>query len=91
MGRNKILSLLSILPLSLLFMGLRYLYWGIGIVPEGTNVTVSFFWVLPLAPLVLSLLSLLNKTKGQSMIRNEIKKIIIPKYIMVDTLNPPLK
>ena len=88
MGRNKILSLLSILPLSLLFMGLRYLYWGIGIVPEGTNVTVSFFLGITIGPLVLSLLSLLNKTKGQSMIRNEIKKIIIPKYIMVDTLNP---
>ncbi|MFD1900514.1 tripartite tricarboxylate transporter permease [Enterococcus termitis] len=33
-GKNKLLALISIIPLGLLFQGLRYLYWGIGAVPQ---------------------------------------------------------
>src|SRR5699024_10101683 len=42
-GKNKVLSLLSILPLSILFMSLRHLYWGTGVVEAGKNITTSFF------------------------------------------------
>lgn len=77
-GKNKILSILSIMPLALLFMGLRHLYWGIGIIPTDVNITTSFFLGITVGPLVVSLLTLLNPKKRQSMITNSTKKIIIP-------------
>ncbi len=75
-GKNKILALLSILPLALLFMGLRHLYWGTGVVAEGVNITTSFFLGITSGPLIVSLLSLLNpiiKAKKLTHQRNEIK------------------
>src|SRR5699024_450822 len=78
-SKNKILSLFSILPMAILFMGLRHLYWGIGIVPKDQNITVSFFLGITIGPLIVSLFSLLNKNKREEMLRNERKKITIPK------------
>lgn len=65
-SKNKILSLLSIIPMSILFMGLRHLYWGIGVVSRTTNITTSFFLGITIGPLIISLLSLLNKTNRKS-------------------------
>lgn len=79
MGNNKLLSLLSIIPLAILFMSLRHLYWGLGIVPETTNITVSFFLGITIGPLIVSLISLLDKSRRQSMVRNEMKRIVIPR------------
>ena len=50
LSKAKILSLLSIIPLSMLFMSLRHLYWGIGLVPETKNITVSFFLAITIGP-----------------------------------------
>lgn len=88
-GKNKILSLFSIIPLAILFMGLRHLYWGIGIVPRTTNITTSFFLGITIGPLMVSLFSLLNKANRQSMATEDMKKIIIPRDAKGEkTLNP---
>lgn len=77
-GKNKILSLFSIIPLAILFMSLRHLYWGIGIVPRTTNITTSFFLGITIGPLIVSLLALLNKASRQSMAAENMKEIVIP-------------
>lgn len=88
-GKNKILSLLSIIPLAILFMSLRHLYWGIGIVPRNVNITTSFFLGITIGPLMVSLLSLLNKANRQSMTTDNMKEIIIPSDAKASrTLNP---
>jgi hypothetical protein len=59
--RNKILSLVMIIPFAILIMGLRHLYWGLGIVPEETDVFVSFFLGITIGPIAFTLFELLNK------------------------------
>lgn len=59
-GKAKVLSLISIIPLGMLFQGLRHLYWQTGVVPLDKNITTSFFLGITVAPLILSLLSLFN-------------------------------
>lgn len=78
-SKNKILSLFSILPMAILFMSLRHLYWGMGIVPRDKNIVVSFFLGITIGPLIVSLFNLLNKDKRENMLRDEKKKITIPK------------
>lgn len=77
-SRAKILSLFAIVPLSVLFMALRHLYWGLGVVPDQTPITVSFFLGITIGPLLVSLFRLLNrKTFEESIIEDE-KHITIP-------------
>lgn len=88
-GRNKIMSLISILPLAILFMALRHLYWGIGIVPKTTNITVSFFLGITIGPLIISLFRLLNRDYREAMARDDVREISIPRdAIEATTLNP---
>lgn len=88
-SKYKLLSLASIIPMAMLFMGLRYLYWGTGIVPEGVNITVSFFLGITIGPLLVSLLDLLNKDKRKKLITKEYKNISIPSDPALErTLNP---
>lgn len=63
LSKNKLLALASILPFTLLIEGLRYLYWGIGIVPRGTTVFISFFLGITIGPVILTLFELLNKER----------------------------
>lgn len=60
-GTAKALSIISIIPLAMLFQGIRQLYWSTGVVPQDKNITTSFFLGITVAPLILSLLSLLQK------------------------------
>lgn len=88
-GKNKILSLFSIVPMAILFMGLRHLYWGIGVVPKNANITTSFFLGITIGPLIVSLLTLLNRKSLQSMIIEDKKKVLIPNdAVLSKTLNP---
>ena len=88
-GKNKFLSLFSIIPMAILFMSLRHLYWGIGIVPRTTNITTSFFLGITIGPLMVSLLSLLNKENRKSMTTENMKEIVIPNDAKASkTLNP---
>lgn len=75
MTKNKLLALVAILPFALLIEGLRYLYWGIGVVPEGTNVFISFFLGITIGPVILTLFELLHKEKRASMPRYPNKTI----------------
>lgn len=67
MSKNRWISLVIILPFALLIQGLRYLYWEIGTVEQGTNVVTSFFLAITIGPAILSLLELLNKEKRNAM------------------------
>lgn len=88
-GKNKILALFSIIPMAILFMGLRHLYWGIGVVAKDTNITTSFFLGITIGPLIVSLFTLLNKGGRESMIADKKKRILIPSdSIGSKTLNP---
>lgn len=88
-SKNKILSLISIIPMAILFMGLRHLYWGIGVVPQDVNITTSFFLGITIGPLIVSLFNLLNKQNRELAITKEKKEIFIPKDDKHNkTLNP---
>jgi putative tricarboxylic transport membrane protein len=67
MSKHRWISLVAILPFALLIQGLRYLYWGIGAVKQGTNVFTSFFLAITIGPAILSLFELLNKEKRNTM------------------------
>lgn len=58
MSHNKLISLIAILPLSLLIQGLNHLYWGTGVLPEDQSVFISFFLAITIGPLMLNLLEL---------------------------------
>lgn len=73
--RNKILSLAIIVPFAMLIMGLRHLYWGLGTVPEDTNVFVSFFLGITIGPIAFTLFELLNKKMRNNMPRVGYKEI----------------
>lgn len=87
MSKNKWIALVSILPFALLIQGLRHLYWGIGVVPKGTNVFTSFFLAITIGPVILTLFELLNKDKRDSMKRYD-KKIIHLKNTDKSTMFP---
>ena len=42
-SKHKLLSLLSIIPLAILFQSLRHLYWGLNVVDSSVTITTSFF------------------------------------------------
>src|SRR5699024_5179725 len=67
MTRNKLLSLIIILPFAMLIMGLRHLYWGLGIVPEDIDIFVSFFLGITIGPIAFTLFELLNKQLRKKM------------------------
>lgn len=77
MSKNKWISLAAILPFALLIQGLRYLYWEIGAVAEGTNVFTSFFLAITIGPVILTLFELLNKDKRNEMKRYDKKEIYL--------------
>jgi len=90
-SRAKVLSLFSIVPLAVLFMALRHLYWGLGVVDQDTTITVSFFLGITIGPLLVSLFRLLNKkTFNDSLIKDK-KNISIPKKDTTKYQKNPLK
>lgn len=76
-SKNKLVSLLSILPISFLFMAFRHFYWAISIVPEGKNITSSFFLAITMGPLCVSLFELTNKDIREQNAVSEKSKIVI--------------
>ncbi|MRH44436.1 tripartite tricarboxylate transporter TctA family protein [Aquibacillus halophilus] len=91
MTKNKLLALASILPFALLIQGLRHLYWGIGVVPEGTNVFISFFLGITIGPVILTLFELLNKDKRISLPRYRKKNITFSKKNRYKGIPNPFK
>jgi putative tricarboxylic transport membrane protein len=91
MSKNKWVALASILPFALLIQGLRHLYWGVGIVPKGTNVFTSFFLAITIGPVILTLFELLNKDKRDSMKRYDKKEIHLKKTEEIKKFPNPFK
>lgn len=88
-SKHKIIALLSIIPLALVFQGLRNLYWGLDVVPANVNVTISFFLGITVGPLLFSLISLLNRELFNKSLVDAHKEIVIPKGLSTkNTLNP---
>ncbi|WP_079707921.1 tripartite tricarboxylate transporter permease [Paraliobacillus ryukyuensis] len=77
MSKNRWIALASIVPFAILIQGLRHLYWGVGVVPEGTNVFISFFLGITIGPVILTLFELLNKDKRKAMNRYDNKTIAL--------------
>lgn len=69
LGKNRLLNLLAIIPMSLLFQGLLSLYRDQGVIPEDGNISISFFLGITIGPLLVSVLGLLNKTVRDHMPR----------------------
>jgi len=67
LGKNRILSLVSILPMALLFQALPALYRGAGIIPEKASVNTSFFLGITVGPMLLTLLELLNAKRREEL------------------------
>lgn len=76
-SQAKLLSMISIAPLALLFQGLRYSYWELGVVPLDKNITTSFFLGITVAPLLLSLMSLLNKKEKDALSVTNMKTMTV--------------
>lgn len=88
-SKNKILSLISIIPLAILFQSVRHLYWNLNLVPSNKNITVSFFLAITAGPLLVSLFSLLNKKMLNEQIVSDYNHILIPKEDSLNlSLNP---
>ena len=89
MGKAKLLSLVMIIPLAMLFQSLRTIYWDFGIVPANKTVTTSFFLGITVGPLLVTLLSFLNKATRKNAETTLLKETLIPSVANNDrTFNP---
>lgn len=91
MSKKRWVALASILPFAILLQGLRYLYWGVGAVPKGTNVFISFFLGITIGPVILTLFELLNKDKRDSLERFDKKTIMLKKEQEIKKFPNPFK
>lgn len=91
MSKNRWLALASIIPFALLIQGLRHLYWGVGAIPEGTNVFTSFFLGITIGPVILILFELLDKEKRDNLERFGVKTVTLKKSIQKKGFPNPFK
>lgn len=91
MTKNKVLSLLIILPFALLIQGLRHLYWGMEIIPPESTVFVSFFLGITIGPIVFKLFGLLNKDERENNPYVGPKEIIIKNQPLEKGMPNPFK
>ncbi|EZH65278.1 tripartite tricarboxylate transporter TctA family protein [Bacillaceae bacterium JMAK1] len=89
--KNKLLSLVVIVPFALLIQGLRELYWATGIVAQDTTVFISFFLGITIGPIIFSIFELLNQEKRKSMPRYGFKEITFKKVVTTEKFPNPLK
>ena len=79
MSKNKIMSLLSIIPIGFLFAGIKALYINMNVLKNGVMPSGSFFLAITVGPLIVSLFELLNIEKLKSNLVQKYSEIIIPK------------
>lgn len=77
LGKNRLLNLLAIIPMSLLFQGLLSLYRDQGVIPADGNISVSFFLGITIGPLLVSVLGMLNGRMRDAMPRYRAMKITL--------------
>ena len=82
LGANRLLSLLAIIPMSLLFQGLLSLYRDQGVIPEDGNISVSFFLGITIGPMLVSILGLLNRNTRKELPRHKPMKFNISRNEM---------
>ena len=82
LGSNRLLSLLAIIPMSLLFQGLLALYRQQGVIPEDGNISISFFLGITIGPLLVSILGLLNRKKREGLPRKAPSEVVISRKEM---------
>ena len=61
LGRNRVLALVTIIPLALLFQGIVGVYHDLGVLPAEKSVPFSFFLGITVGPMLVVLLSMLNR------------------------------
>lgn len=89
MSKNKVMSIVAILPLSILIQSLNHLYWSLGVLPEGETVFISFFLAITIGPLMINLLELLTGGEVSAKYkRDDYLKTNIQKTKAKQTLNP---
>lgn len=91
MSRNKLLSLISIIPFAILIQSLRHLYWGTGLISKESNVFISFFLGITIGPVILTLLSLLNKNFRNELERFDKREIVLYKQLTMRRFPNPFK
>lgn len=77
MSREKVISLISIVILAALIQALRHFYWGMGVIPEGQVVFISFFLGITIGPMIFNLAQLTVREERQKMATGEPKTIKI--------------
>ncbi|MFM9271358.1 tripartite tricarboxylate transporter permease [Halomonas elongata] len=77
MSREKVISLISIVILAALIQGLRHFYWGMGVIPDGQVVFISFFLGITIGPMMFNLAQLTVGQERQGMTVAEPKIIKI--------------
>ena len=77
MSKEKVISLISIVLLAALIQGLRHLYWGMGVIPEGQTVFISFFLGITIGPMMFNLAQLTVNSERHKMAESEPKQIQI--------------
>lgn len=91
LSKKRWVALASIIPFALLIQGLRYLYWGVGAVKAGTNVSTSFFLGITIGPVILTLFELLDKEKRDSMKKFHKKAIYLKTEEEIERVPNPFK
>lgn len=77
MSKERIISLISIVPFALLIQGLRHLYWGIEAIPPTRTVFVSFFLGITIGPMIVNILELIIKSTRKNLLRDSFSKVHI--------------
>lgn len=67
LGKNRILALISIIPMAILFQALLALYHAAGIIPAEKKVSISFFLGITVGPMLITLLELLNAKRREAL------------------------
>lgn len=67
LGKNRILALVAVIPMAILFQALPALYKETHIIPDGKNVSISFFLGITVGPMLLTLLELLNAKRREAL------------------------
>ena len=67
LGKNRILALVSIIPMAIMFQALPALYKGAKIIPADKTINISFFLGITVGPMLITLLELLNAKRREAL------------------------
>lgn len=91
MAKERVVSLISIVPFALLIQGLRHLYWGVEAIPQTKVVFVSFFLGITIGPMIVNILELFIKETRKNLLKDSYKKVYIRDDEKVKGLPNPFK